>query len=94
MVHTVWTMTTIEILISTIDRYFGNLKTFVEWLYSDCGSGIQILSRIEQRQKRIHEIKITIQDHVLKVTTEKPWSSIPSNSVSRRPGHHHRYLFN
>ena len=83
-----------EILMSTMDRYFENLKTFVEWLYSDCGSGIQIFSHIEQRQKRIGEIKKTIQDHVLKVTTEKPWSSMPSNTVSRRPGHHHRYLFN
>ena len=87
-------MSKMKILMSTIDRYFGNLKTFVEWLYSDCGSGIQILSRIEQRQKRIEEIKKTIQDHVLKVTTEKPWSSMPSNTVSGRPGHHHRYLFN
>ena len=83
-----------KILISTIERYFDNLKAFVDWLYSDCGPGIQILSRIEQREKRIEEIKQTIQNHVLKVTTEKPWSSKPSNTVSRRPGHHHRYLFN
>ena len=49
---------------TTIDEYFVNFLSFVDWFYTNCGDAGKLMDKLHNRWNRINEIKMEVHAHV------------------------------